>query len=175
MSDRFKDQFDEPSRIVERYTRHDRGYRCSMLRSEVRHGSQERQRVMLSLFRDLGWKDLADLTLAEVGCSTGGILLDFLRFSLSAQNMCGIELLPELVTAARRSLPALLAAYEADAISADIAPKSQDVWCFRFCWMMVFNALLSVACGSGSSRGERCFGMISSTTTQKIPILEAYE
>ncbi|OPY86631.1 MAG: Methyltransferase domain protein [Syntrophus sp. PtaU1.Bin208] len=93
---------------------------------------------MLSLFRDLGWKDLADLTLTEVGCGTGGNLLDFLRFGLSAQNMCGIELLPERVSAARRSLPALLVVHEADANSVDIAPKSQDV-VFQ---SVVFSSLL---------------------------------
>lgn len=128
----------EPSVLAERYARRSVGDRYSMLRPEVWHGVQERQRVMLSLFRDLGWKDLADLTLTEVGCGTGGNLLDFLRFGLSAQNMCGIELLPERVAAARRSLPALLAVHEGDANSVDIAPKSQDV-VFQ---SVVFSSLL---------------------------------
>ena len=65
-----------------------------MLRPEVWQGVQERQRVVRLFARCFGWKDFTGLALTEVGCGSGGNLLDFIRFALS-HNLCGIELLPE--------------------------------------------------------------------------------
>ncbi len=139
MTDALKKKLDAPSALADRYARRSVGDRYSMLRPEVWHGVQERQRAILGLFaHDLCWKDLGSMTLTEVGCGGGGNLLDFLRFGLSAQNMCGIELLPERVAAARMTLPATLAVHEADANSIDIAANSQDV-VFQ---SVVFSSLL---------------------------------
>jgi SAM-dependent methyltransferase len=110
-----------------------------MLRPEVWHGVQERQRVMLQMFvQYLGRRDLAELKLTEVGCGSGTNLIDFLRFGFAPQNLCGIELLPERVAAARKILPATVAVHEGDANSIHIALASQDV-VFQ---SVVFSSLL---------------------------------
>ena len=139
MLDNSNVQLYEPNAIVERYARRNVGDRYSMLRPEVWQGVQERQRVMLRLFtRHLGWKDFADLTLTEVGCGSGGNLLDFIRFGFMPHNLCGIELLSERAAAARRSLPATTVIHVGDANYIDIEPDSQNV-VFQ---SVVFSSLL---------------------------------
>jgi len=117
--------------VRERYERRKNcveGDRYSLLRPEVWQGVQERQRVMLRLFaRNLGWQNLANLKLTEVGCGNGGNLLEFLRLGFPPQNLCGIELLPERAAAAHRCLPVELLVHAGDANSVDIGAESQDV------------------------------------------------
>jgi SAM-dependent methyltransferase len=130
---------DQTSLIASRYERRFAGDRYSLLRPDVWLSVQERQRVLLRLFvRDLGWYDLTNLKLTEVGCGNGGNLLDFLRFGFAPQNLCGIELLPERAIVARNMLPTVLAIHECDANSADIVQNSQDV-VFQ---SVVFSSLL---------------------------------
>ena len=111
----------------------------SLLRPEVWQGVHERQRAMLRLFaRDLGWQNLANLKLIEIGCGNGSNLLEFLRLGLAPQNLCGIELLPVRAASARRCLPEELVVHAGDANSVDIDPESQDV-VFQ---SVVFSSLL---------------------------------
>jgi len=139
MRNDIKEQIDEPQAVVARYSRRSVGDRYSMLRPEVWQGVQERQRVMLRLFaHDLGWQNLANLKLIEVGCGSGGNLLEFLRFGFSPQNIVGIELLSERAKLARRILPVDLVVHAGDANSVDIIPESQDV-VFQ---SVVFSSLL---------------------------------
>lgn len=139
MDNNSKTQFDEPHTVAERYARRNVGDLYSMLRPEVWHGVQERQRAMLNLFyRNIGWKDLASLKLVEVGCGSGSNFFDFLRFGFLPHNLCGIELLPERADIARQNLPAVLKVYEGDANLIDIMPNSQDV-VFQ---SVVFSSLL---------------------------------
>jgi SAM-dependent methyltransferase len=130
---------EETLAVAERYARRHVGNRYSMLRPEVWHGIQERQRAMLRLFRsDIGWECLDDLKLTEVGCGSGGNLLDFLRFGFAPHNLCGIELLRERAAAARQALPTALEVYEGDACAANIPDGSQDA-VFQ---SVVFSSLL---------------------------------
>lgn len=119
---------DEPQAIAERYTRrapHDDRY--SFLRPDVCLGVQERQRVMLQLLRQHGVTDLAALHLLEVGCGTGGNLLEFLRMGCAPQHLAGIELLPDRYAQARHVLPAAVRLQQGDALLADVPHASQDV------------------------------------------------
>ena len=129
----------ETKLIIERYARRTVGNRYSMLRPEVWLGIQERQRAMLRLFqRDLSWQNMTDKTLLEVGCGSGGNLLDFLRFGFLPENLSGSELLEERVRAARHSLPTATAVYAGDSTTTDIAHDSRDI-VFQ---SVVFSSLL---------------------------------
>jgi SAM-dependent methyltransferase len=120
-------QGSEPQAVVDRYARRDVGDRYSMLRPDVWQSVQERQRAMLRLFARLGWRDLAELRLTEVGCGGGGNLLEMLRLGLRADHLTGIELLPERCAQARLALPQAAALIEGDAMRAAIEPGSQHV------------------------------------------------
>ena len=117
----------EPQAVVDRYARRDVGDRYSMLRPDVWQSVQERQRAMLRLFARLGWRDLSELRLTEVGCGSGGNLLEMLRLGIRPDHLTGIELLPERCAQARLALPQATALIEGDAMRAAIEPGSQHV------------------------------------------------
>ncbi len=113
--------------VARRYARRADLDRYCILRPEVWQMVQERQRAMLRLFIDLGWRDLGALDLLEVGCGSGGNLLEMLRLGFDPQRLAGIELLAARLSHARRVLPGTLRLIEGDACEAAIAPASQDV------------------------------------------------
>ncbi len=117
----------EPERLAERYARRSDAKRYSMLRADVWHSVQERQRAMLGLFVSKQLNDLATLDLVEVGCGAGGNLLELLRLGFAAQRLQGVELLPDRLTHARAVLPAALRLHAGDAIELALPEASQDI------------------------------------------------
>jgi SAM-dependent methyltransferase len=118
----------EPQSVRERYAKrpqHDPRY--SLLDPAALRAAQERQRAMLRLFSRVGLADPDRLHLLEVGCGTGGNLLELLRIGFSPEHLVGIELLPERCAQARRVLPAALKLIEGDALHADVTAGSQDI------------------------------------------------
>lgn len=117
----------EADAIVERYARRSGADRYSFLRPEVWQAVQERQREMLKLFSRLGWHDLSQRRLLEVGSGTGGNLLELLRVGFMPENLLGVELLADRHEVARRLLPDGLMLWQGDATEFDgIAESSQD-------------------------------------------------
>ena len=98
-----------------------------LLRPEVWQSVHERQRALLRLLARQGLADLASLRLLEVGCGSGGNLLELLRFGFAPEHLTGIELLPERCAAARRVLPPALSLVEGDALTVHVEPGSQDI------------------------------------------------
>ncbi len=117
----------EADAVAERYARRTASDRYSMLRPDVWHTVQERQRAMLRLFARLGFNDLSALRLLEVGCGSGGNLQELLRLGFVPTNLNGSELLPERIAQARAGLPASVALFEGDATQLDLAPASFDI------------------------------------------------
>lgn len=123
------DSRDPTAVIAAQYARRDvavDAQRYSLFEAAALQAHHERVRMMLSLWRTHGWHTLAGRCVAEVGCGSGGNLLDLLRLGASAERLTGIELLPERAAAARNGLPAALTLIEGDATVAAIAPSSQD-------------------------------------------------
>ena len=117
----------EPGAVAERYARRAAGDRYSLLNPDVWQAVHERQRAMLGMFARRGWRDLAQRRLVEVGCGSGAILLELLRFGFAPQNLSGIELLPARYEAARRVLPPELSLHLGDATALDLGAASQDI------------------------------------------------
>jgi len=118
----------ETDAVRRRYAAREAGdYRYSLLNPAAMAAWQERQRAQAHLFVRLGWRDLAAKRLLEVGCGTGGNLLDFLRLGFEPENIHGIELLPERFAHARRVLSADTQLHLGDALAVDLAPESFDV------------------------------------------------
>lgn len=124
-----RDPHDEPAAVAERYARRDAerdARRFSLFDPAALQAHQERQRAMLALWRAHGWHALAGRDIAEVGCGTGGNLLDLLRLGAEPRRLVGIDLLPERVAVARAALPPAVRVVEGDATEAGIAAGSQD-------------------------------------------------
>ena len=117
----------EPEALAQRYARRAVGDRYSAVRPEVWQTLQERQRTMLRLFQQLGINDVSQLQLTEVGCGTGGNLLELLRLGFAPERLTGIELLPERHALARHVLPAATQVWLGDAMQAPVAAQSQDI------------------------------------------------
>lgn len=118
----------EPDAVAGRYARRAAvDDRYSPLRPEVQRWLQERQRVLRVLMSRAGIRAVDGLRLTEVGCGSGGNLLELLQLGFAPPHLTGIELLPERLAQARERLPAALRLIAGDASVADIAPASQDL------------------------------------------------
>ena len=120
----------EPQAVAERYAKRKIGDRYSALRPEVWQMLHERQRAMLRLFRQRGIDDVSQLQLVEVGCGSGGNLLELLRLGFAPERLCGIELLPERHAIARHALPQATRVWLGDASQTrdvPLEPQSQDI------------------------------------------------
>ena len=101
--------------------------RYSLLHPDVWQTVQERQRALLGLLAHHGWHDLRERTLLEVGCGTGGNLLEFLRMGWRPEHLAGIELLPERHAHARDVLPERVALHLGDACTVPITEAGCDL------------------------------------------------
>lgn len=117
----------ETRAVGERYARRPTDDRYSLLRPEVWQTVQERQRAMLQIFARLGHRDLSPLSLMEVGCGSGGNLLEFMRLGFSPTRLSGVELLPQRFAAAREALPPAVTLFEGDASTLDVREGSTDI------------------------------------------------
>lgn len=67
---------------------------------------QQRERRLLALLGRLGVADhLADLRALDIGCGTGGLLLDLVRYGARAEQLAGVDLVPRRVAMAHQRLP----------------------------------------------------------------------
>ena len=132
---------DEAEALAERYARRRDPGRYSLLRPEVMHALQERQRALRGLLAQAGLHDLAGLHLLEVGCGAGGNLLELLRLGFAPAHLSGIELLPERLAMARAVLPAAVQLRGGDALQTEVAAQSLDIVFVS----TVFSSLLDAA------------------------------
>jgi SAM-dependent methyltransferase len=121
----------ELDRVAERYARrpHEQGPmdRYSPLRPDVWQLLHERQRAILRGLARMGYTDLSELRLMEVGCGAGGNLLEFLRLGFAPGHLMGCELLPKRLAVARERLPAAVQLTQGDAGALPVAPGSLDL------------------------------------------------
>ena len=101
--------------------------RYSLLQPDVWQTVQERQRALLRGLQRRGLHNLAALRLVEVGCGTGGNLLELLRLGFAPEHLQGLELLPERHQQARQVLPAATLLSLGDASVAPITVGSVDL------------------------------------------------
>lgn len=118
---------DEAQAVAQRYARRAASDRYSMLNPDVWHTVQERQRAMLRLFVRLGWSDLSARRVLEVGCGSGGNLLELLRLGFAPRNLVGIELLPERFAHAMQTLPSGVTLMQGDASLVKLPDESEDI------------------------------------------------
>jgi SAM-dependent methyltransferase len=124
------EESEELGAIRDRYQRRQAtsvDWRYHMLNPAVWQSVQERQRALLRLLAREALGDLSKLRLVEVGCGSGGNLLEFLRFGFDPTNLGGIELLEDRLLQAKNALPAGLKLALGDASEADLPVESFDI------------------------------------------------
>ncbi len=129
MTDPVPENSQEVIAVRERYARRVQGtdWRYHLLNPAVWQSVHERQRMTLKLLCRLGWQDLSETKLLEVGSGSGGNLLELLRFGFDPSNLQGIELLEQRHAQARHLLPDALRLTHGDACIADVPSASQDI------------------------------------------------
>lgn len=131
----------EPQAVAERYARRAATDRYSPLRPEVDRLLAERRRALLAALRKAGIDGVADLRALEVGCGSGGNLLELLQLGFAPAHLQGIELLPERFAQARGRLPAAVQLWQGDATQAPVPDGSLDL----VLQATVFSSLLDAA------------------------------
>jgi len=66
---------------------------------------QERERAILKSLKKALKEPLSDQKILEVGCGSGVVLLDFVRWGARADNLTGLDLLPHSIAQAKERLP----------------------------------------------------------------------
>jgi len=117
----------EADQVAARYARRETSDRYRASNADVWLTLQERQRAMLRLLARKGLRDFGALDVVEVGCGSGGNLLELLRLGFDPARLVGIELLAGRYAGARRNLPEALRLHQADASTVDLEPASQDI------------------------------------------------
>jgi SAM-dependent methyltransferase len=82
---------------------------------------------MLKLFARLGWRELSTRRVLEVGCGSGGNLLELLRMGFAPRNLAGIELLPDRFAQAMQALPSGVTLMQGDAALVKLPDESEDI------------------------------------------------
>lgn len=120
---------DELQNIAERYARRDAisAWRYSRLNPAVNAMVQERQRSLLRLFKRLGLRDLSQIRFLEVGCGSGGNLLELIELGARPANLVANELLPQRVAVARQLLPPAVQLHAGDAAQLDFPDGAFDI------------------------------------------------
>ena len=118
---------DEAQAVAQRYARRVASERYSFLNPDVWQSVQERQRAILKLFVGLGWGELSTRRVLEVGCGSGGNLLELLRLGFAPRNLAGIELLPDRFAQAMQALPSGVTLMQGDASLVKLPDESEDI------------------------------------------------
>jgi SAM-dependent methyltransferase len=127
----------EISRIRDSYSRRHATYDpCSAWVYKTR---QELERALIEVLRRAGMLPLGGRTLLEVGCGSGGNLLQFLRLGMEPEDLAGCELLEERANDARRRLPAIVKVECGDALSMTFEREFDVVF-----QSLVFSSILDV-------------------------------
>jgi SAM-dependent methyltransferase len=119
---------DEAQAVRERYARRaEVDWRYSRLNPATLAAAHERERAITRLFARLGWNDLSSRRVLEVGCGTGGNLLELLQMGFAPRNLAGIELLPGRFAQAMQRLPAAVVLMQGDASLVKLPENSEDI------------------------------------------------
>ncbi len=99
---------------------------------------QQQERSLLLALARQGVESLSGKRILDVGCGTGGVLRNYLRYGAQAENLCGIDLMPDRIEQARQRLPA-----EVDLRAQDVQtlPFAEETFDLISQWV-VFSSIL---------------------------------
>jgi SAM-dependent methyltransferase len=129
----------EAQAVLARYARRTRVY--DPLDPAVYLSRQELERALIRWLRASNLGPTEKISLFELGCGSGGILLQLLRLGFAPDRLMGSELQIPLVTQARALLPAAIRLLPGDALDVDLADETFDV----VLQSLVFSSILDDA------------------------------
>jgi ubiquinone/menaquinone biosynthesis C-methylase UbiE len=88
---------------------------------------QERERRLLRLLKRYGFASLKEKKILEIGCGTGYWLREFIKWGAQPGNVVGLDLLPELVSQARRLCPEGVTLQEGNAAQLEFSDRTFDL------------------------------------------------
>jgi SAM-dependent methyltransferase len=118
---------DELQAVAARYARRNVGDRDHPLKPDVLLATQARLRVLAGLLHRHAARPVAELSVLEVGCGSGGKLLELLTLGFDPARLVGNELLPDRLAKARHHLPQAVALHAGDATALPFGPASFDI------------------------------------------------
>lgn len=117
----------EEERIRQAYSRRAADRRYSWFSRGNLWMAQRRERDVLDALRRNGMDDLSTKTVLDVGCGHGQWIADFIKWGARPENLCGVDLLPERIAAARVRLPPSVRLEIGSATALPAASESHDI------------------------------------------------
>ncbi len=118
----------EESRIKEAYARRrGREYLDSRFNPGQLFMMQERERRFLRLLARYQCDRLENKKILEIGCGSGDVLRDFVKWGANPENMFGIDLLPDRVSEALRRCPRGIRIQQGNAVSLNFPDEHFDM------------------------------------------------
>lgn len=117
----------EEARIQQAYAR--RRNSCLYSRSNPGHlfFVQERERRFLKLLSRHGYASLEGKKILEIGCGTGDLLRDFIKWGARPENLVGLDLLPERVAEASYLCPKTVEIHRGNAAKVQFPDETFDL------------------------------------------------
>jgi ubiquinone/menaquinone biosynthesis C-methylase UbiE len=112
--------------------------RYNILQPWIYKGEQEKERALIKWINTCSILPIEEKKLLEIGCGSGGNLLQFLRLGFSPENLVGNELLQDRINKARKKLPTELILLPGNALDLTIQDCQFDI-VFQ---SMVFSSIL---------------------------------
>ena len=117
----------EESRIREAYARRRSGNLYSRFNPAQLLMVQEREQRFLSALARHGFAQLESRKILEIGCGTGDLLRDFIKWGARPENIIGIDLLHERVAEAIHLCPKGMDIHQANAAILEFPDNSFDI------------------------------------------------
>jgi len=99
---------DELSRIKQAYARRDfsgKDKLYTFFNPSALFISQGRERAIINVLKQSGIVDLSNKRILDLGCGSGGVLRDFIKYGAQPENIYGLDLLPDRIEKARKLSP----------------------------------------------------------------------
>lgn len=120
----------ETQNIIDRYERRNALKNLDLynpIKPDVLYAEQEKERKIARLLRDIALEPLQTKNVLEIGCGSGGNLLNLLRLGFEPENLTGNELLHERYLEACRRLPEAVNLIHGDANKIDLPTNHYDI------------------------------------------------
>lgn len=101
-------RMNETERIKSAYARRDAAGKSALYSHfdvAALYTAQQREAAVLAVLKRAGVKGLASLKMLDLGCGTGGVLRDFIRYGAAPENCVGVDLLLDRIEAAKKLSP----------------------------------------------------------------------